>query len=260
MRGIGREDDVLQSEGTFEDRMLQEWVRVHLLPKTSKPTPATPPPPVKVGTVLLTMVSPESKMPADRILIHDQFLHKAVLVVLAEDGPDGKLSACILNRPTADVFRFNLPGDPQRRVPFCGNLKLGGQLWLHHRPDLGGVALGDSGLLLLPADEVVEKCKTNQATAEDFFLVGGGVQFGRCEIAGMLAAGEVKCVTPGSHLSGLWPRVWSLMTDDGSSISDGTEVWWLTSQCGAGDNLSASDPSDLADEALAEWLKYFAGR
>lgn len=50
-------------------------------------------------------------------------------------------------------------------------------------------------------------------------------------------------------------------------MSDGTELWWLASQCG-GDESSgeeptqqpvASVPSDLADEALAEWLKFFAG-
>lgn len=258
MRGIGRESDVLQSEGMLADRMLEQWVRCHLVPKPTMPTPTTPPPAIKVGTVITTTVSPETKMPADRFLIHDQFLHKALMLVLAEDGTDGKLSACILNRPTADVFRFNVPGNPQRRVPYCGNLELGGQLWLHHRPELGGVALGDSGILLMPADKVVEKLQTKQATVDDFLFVSGVVQFGRSEMAGMLAAGEMRLVPHGVQLSGLWPRVWSLTADDDAALSDGTEAWWLASQCGAGEQLAAAVPSDLADQALAEWLKFFA--
>jgi hypothetical protein len=40
-------------------------------------------------------------------------------------------------------------------------------------------------------------------------------------------------------------------------VAAGTEVWWRTSQCGA-TQLSAAAPSELADEALEQWLKFFA--
>ena len=36
------------------------------------------------------------------------------------------------------------------------------------------------------------------------------------------------------------------------------ELFANASQCGAKDQLAASAPSELADEALAEWLKFFA--
>jgi len=263
MRGIGREKDALQSLNTLEDRMLEQWVRVHLVPKPALPTPSTPPPEVKVGSVIGTMVLPETCLPADRFLIHDQFLHKALLLILDVSAPSGKISACILNRPTAGHFKFNLPGSPQRRVPFTGNVPVGSELWLHHRTELGGLPVGDSGISMLTTAEVTDKLQGEQATVSDFLLVRGVVQFGRPEIAGMLTAGEMRCLTPGTQLSGLWPRVWSLTDDkDGTTISDGTEIWWLASQCSSGtggEQLTAPVPSDLADDALREWLKFFAG-
>ena len=99
----------------------------------------------------------------------------------------------------------------------------------------------------------------------------------------MLAAGEMRALPPGEQLSALWPRVWALADDDGSKAppSDGTEVrwrassrclpwpltlsvapaqvWWLASQCGAEQGqLAAPPPAGIADEALEEWLSWFA--
>ena len=121
-----------QSAGSLADRMLTEWVRAHLLPKTTLRAPATtsaaeyyravlerraenaqgsatPPADtaegaaepsaemsaqqgaqegaemgatIRVGTVLLSTVSPVTGRPADRVLLEDQFLHKAILLVL----------------------------------------------------------------------------------------------------------------------------------------------------------------------------------
>ena len=51
------------------------------------------------------------------------------------------------------------------------NRQLGSKVWLHHRADLGGVAVGDSGVFILPETQVVEKMQTQEASAEDFFLV-----------------------------------------------------------------------------------------
>jgi len=278
MKGIGRGDDVIRSMDTLEDRMLEQWVRIHLVPKPKSPTPSTPPSEIKVGTVLGTMASPQTSFPADRILIHDQYLHKSLLLILDASAPSGKVSAVILNRPTSQSFKFTLPGSPKRRVPFTGNIPVGADLWLHYRPELSGIPLGESGVWIQPTEGVSDLIEKGMAQPNDFLLIKGVVQFGKPEIAGMLAAGEMRCIPPGKQLSKLWPRVWSLTddADDGnsssrssssSSVSDGTELWWLASQCG-GDESSgeeptqqpvASVPSDLADEALAEWLKFFAG-
>ena len=94
------------------------------------------------------------------------------------------------------------------------------------------------------------------AAPSDFVLINGVAQFTKPELAGMLAAGELRALATDAPTSGLWPRVWSLMEDDGD-VSDGTDVWWLAAQCGV-EQLVAAPKSDLADEALDEWLKFFA--
>ena len=87
----------------------------------------------------------------------------------------------------------------------------------------------------------------------------------------------------------LWPQLWQLCEarnveagagGDGGGLSDGTGVWWAAREtqpavdgdASGGDGgeagggvdaflagLQAMPPSGLADEALAEWLKFFAG-
>ena len=129
-------------------------VREHLLPKPAAPTPSTPPPLVTVGTALLATVGASGR-PAARFLLREQFVHKGLLLVLQADADtDGALLCAVLNRPTSASVSFNLPGRPSRRLPICGSLPLPrslakdgqGQLWLHHRAELGGSALGRSGL------------------------------------------------------------------------------------------------------------------
>lgn len=266
MRGIGREQDA-PTERTLADRMLEEWVRVHLLPKpTPLPTTVTSTTPdVRVGTVFATTVNPLTNRPADRFLLDEQYLHKALLLVLDVSGPDGKISCCILNRPTASLFHFsNLPADgpanPRRRVPFTGPDLLGSELWLHHHPQVGGGAVGDSGIGVSTTDVVARSLEAGKATASDFLLVRGVVRFSRSELAALSAAGELCRLRNGAELSALWPRVWALGDHhDDDDVGDGTAVWWLASQqCGDGEGGSPSVPSDLADEALEEWLKFFA--
>ena len=260
MRGIGREDDARSSsDDDLADKMLGEWVRAHLLPKPPRPTPSAPPPEVSAGTVLCTTAAPASGRPADRCLLRDQFLHKALLLVLGGEAEgNAMVSACILNRPTANEVVFNVPGEPRRRVAFCGDRNLGAQVWLHHRSELGGVALGESGLHLMSADEGAAALQSGAAEADDLLLVSGVVQFRRAELAAMLSAGEAQVVPPGPALASVWPRVWALTDDKADEeVGDGTEVWWLASQCGA-EQPSAPPPSELADEALREWLTFFA--
>ena len=257
MRSIGKEAEVVKSEGTLADKMLKEWVRARLLPKPPRPTPSTPPPAVTAGTVLCSMVPVATGRPANRFLLEEQPLHKGLVLVLADSGiRGGVLSGAILNRPTANAIQFSVAGKPRRRVPYCGSRDLGGQLWLHHNADLGGVAIGESGLYRSPPDEVADMLEDGTATPSDFLLVSSTVEFSRAELAGMLTAGEMSVVPSGPKLIELWPRVWSLTEDDGE-VSDGTEVWWLASQCGA-EQPTAAPPSEIGDEALDEWLKFFA--
>ena len=61
---------------------------------------------------------------------------------------------------------------------------------------------------------------------------------------------------PGESLQALWPRVWALASKE-DTRSDGTAVWYIATQCGA-EQLTAPAQAALADEALAEWIKWFA--
>ena len=266
MRGIGREDDVAKAEGSLADKMLSEWVRSHLLPKPKREAPSAPPPSVGVGTVLCTAVAPSTGRPADRCLLREQFLHKAILLVLAE-ATDGTLSACVLNRPTSTIAQFkSVLGSPKRRVGYTGSREIGGLLWLHHRSDLGtaaGMPVGESGTYVLQEAEASSLLKAGTLNASDVFVVSSVVQFSRAELSGMLAAGEARPVSAGPQLESLWPRVWGLMEANGLDAGDGTGVWWLASQAGAeqpgsAQALAALPTSELADEALAEWTKFFA--
>ena len=47
---------------------------------------------------------------------------------------------------------------------------------------------------------------------------------------------------------------------DAPTPSDGTAIWWASSQLGkTQDGLQPLAPTSLADEALDEWLRFFAG-
>ena len=333
MRGIGRGEDVATAEGSLADRMLSEWVRAHLLPKKqallpksnplrSEASPAAsvgvssieaPPSssPVGVGTVLCTSVAPATGLPADRILLHEQFLHKAILLVLAESKDEtkdtnggGRLSACVLNRPTSTIAQFrSVPGSPKRHVGYTGSSEIGGLLWLHYRSDLfdgksaasgvmagasPGRPVGESGVYMLQESEASALLKAGTLKASDLLVVSAVVHFSRNELSDMVANGEALVVNsdktaavgqvagPQQLQESLWPRVWGLMettsADNNAPPGDGTEVWWLASQRAAASQvamgtaeqppgsmaLAALPSSELADEALAEWTRFFA--
>ena len=174
------------------------------------------------STVLLTDVSAATGRIADRFLLREQYLHKALLLVVSEAG--GVVSAVVLNRPTASIMKFKtVGGKTRRRFPYCGGAQLNGQLWLHHRSELGGDAIGESGLYALPQETVAKVLHDEAADASDFFLASAVVQFAPGELGGMLAAGEVRVLPPADRPDDLWPRVWAL-TDENGDVSDGTGV------------------------------------
>jgi len=198
--------------------------------------------------------------------------------------------AVVLNRPTANVVQVHTDNKPRRHISFGGEARLrsgvdnagldvdsNGLLWLHHRPALGGAEAGSSGVYRLPGNEAAALVKAGDATLEDFMVVAGVVAVPRAELLGRLAHGDMQTVTGGEVL---YPQLWAL-TDatDGAraqeqiplELSDGTALWWAATQLGgaaaggaaaggaAGLTMPAVPASELADETLAEWLKFFAG-
>ena len=74
---------------------------------------------------------------------------------------------------------------------------------MHHESELGGIALGESGIHILPADRGVKMLKAGKVAADNLLLVGGVVRFGPGEVANVLAADEMRVVLPGKQLSNL---------------------------------------------------------
>ena len=117
----------------------------------------------------------------------------------------------------------------------------------------------------------------------------GLVCFASDEMRTMLDQSELHIVP---DPTALWPQVFALADavnvagevygEGGEALSDGTGVWWAAAQLdkrqedgsSAGDGSSSAEgggidallaglqampPAHIADEALAEWLKFFAG-
>jgi len=299
MTSIGRVGEVERTRGSLPDRMLSEWARVRLAPPLDA-TADDVTSPVPVGTVL------RAGETADRVLLTDQFLHKALHVVVHELSPGGVTVHAVLNRPTANLVQMKAEGSPRRCINFGGDGRLRGKgldiddnglMWLAQAASLGedlvslGTAIGNSGLRRLPALQAAESIRDGKSQLTDFLLVSGLVCFTPQELSSMIRTGELHVV---DDAASLWPRVWKLadaagVEDEGSSeggalLSDGTGVWWAAAQLGKkresrgqrgdeesdeeGDEdgidallqgLQGMPPSQLADEALDEWLKFFAG-
>ena len=76
--------------------------------------------------------------------------------------------ALVLNRPTANLVQLHGPERPRRCISFGGDGRLrnggldidaNGLMWLHHRSDLGGTRIGQSGVWRLPALEAAQMIK-----------------------------------------------------------------------------------------------------
>jgi hypothetical protein len=231
---------------------------------------------------------------APEYALSEQFLHKALLLVVLDTSESGQQPllpgqpamcvAVVLNRPTANIVQVHTDNKPRRHITFGGEARLrgglagldvdsNGLLWLHHRTGItGGTEVGDSGVYRLPGNEAAALVKAGEATLEDFLIVAGVVAMPRDELLLRMEHGDMQTVTGGAVL---YPQLWAL-TDatDGAraqiplELSDGTALWWAATQLGGGgaaaggaaDLTMPSIPaSELADETLAEWLKFFAG-
>ena len=163
-----------------------------------------------------------------------------------------------------------------------------GLMWLGQQAKLDkagqggmGTKMGSSGLRRVPAMEAAASIKAGEMQLDDYLLVSGLVCFTNEELSQMLATDELHIV---NEPAPLWPQVFELCLatnveaevygGTGALLSDGTGVWWAAAQLekkeaaaaaeGGGIDallagLQAMPPSNIADEALNEWLKFFAG-
>ena len=272
MESIGKGDEVTRTRGSLEDRILKEWVRVNLLPR-APPADGGPLLPEKVEGLVL-----RSGHDGGSFTLGEQFMHKSLCLVLA-GVPDGPCLGAVLNRPTANVVQFNLPSRPRRCIHFGGEARVksgldidaNGLLWLHHSADLGGAPIGDSGVYRIAASDAANLVKDGAAALDDFLLVAGIQAWSREALQALMARGDLVPVADGAAL---WDQIWALggggggsddAAQEASELSDGTALWWAATQqkasqtVGAVSSTQTLPSSRLADEALAQWLHFFAG-
>lgn len=354
MVAIGREDQAHDTQGSLEDRMLQEWCRAFLMPRDdgaadvtdevstavatdadlariqaeldadeaalgppeeeealgrplealdeevptefaairdmaarmvdaaerSAATQAAAATPEREGFTASVGTVFRSQHVKDNFLLADQFLHKALLIVLDELPGDSYIAA-VLNRPTANLVEFNTPDKPRRCISFGGDARLRGSrdvdenglMWL--TPDAGaprdsrlGSALGDSGLRRLQGVQAITLVQSGQAKLSDFLLLQGVVVLNKEKAGQMVANGELSEVK--GDLTRFWPQVFeaangenAVQDEDGRSkgegISDGKSLWFRSHVLSLDSVRSPPEMKPIADEALAEWLKFFAG-
>eukprot|EP00746_Dinoflagellata_sp_MGD_P161375 gnl/MRDRNA2_/MRDRNA2_88488_c0_seq1.p1 gnl/MRDRNA2_/MRDRNA2_88488_c0~~gnl/MRDRNA2_/MRDRNA2_88488_c0_seq1.p1 ORF type:complete len:674 (+),score=116.13 gnl/MRDRNA2_/MRDRNA2_88488_c0_seq1:156-2024(+) len=286
---IGRKEN---AERDFADRMLRQWVLSHLTLEGQKRLESktasivTNDFPLHVGTVLAS----SSVQP---FLLENQYLHKSILIVL--EVTDGLVVAAVLNRPRLSTVLFPLPGkgpnagkEVKVRVsfggqlsPFLRSLNFGQTIMpLHHKRELGGLELGDSGVFIANQDFTGE--------ARDLMVVSGLLVWAPpSELQRLLQQGTFTIVSSGKVP---WEQVWELgnaismqsaslqeriadvkRTQEGelgelSVLKDravrmakrSCEVWDRTiSETGSRMSETSELEAQLADEALFEWCRMF---
>lgn len=298
---MGRKDDSL---GDFPDRMLREWVLRHLTKEGQKEpysdiSNSDEKPSLDIGTVLVS----SSARP---FLLEKQYLHKAIIIVL--QNLEDAIIAAVLNRPMMLTLSFNLPGPKpdkekivERRLSYGGDFDLDDDfeseelkafddkmidtdtiLPFHHKRELGGTQLGDSGLFVMEDNEF-------SGEASDLLLVKGAIAWDSAAYLQRQIKEGMFSVVPKGKVP--WERIWELVdesTMNSNSLEEriadvrqteetesgklevrkkravrmtkrSCEAWeFVISQVGVKETETSDREKQLADEALFEWARLYA--
>eukprot|EP00747_Dinoflagellata_sp_TGD_P084966 gnl/TRDRNA2_/TRDRNA2_162726_c0_seq2.p1 gnl/TRDRNA2_/TRDRNA2_162726_c0~~gnl/TRDRNA2_/TRDRNA2_162726_c0_seq2.p1 ORF type:complete len:765 (-),score=82.53 gnl/TRDRNA2_/TRDRNA2_162726_c0_seq2:124-2418(-) len=290
-KNIGKQVDTKED---FADTMLREWVRDYLTVEGQR-WPKLPPnlkisigalssetgSQVDVGTVLVSSS-------AQPFLLEKQYLHKAVIIVVKKT--EEMIIAAVLNRPRMRVAAINLPGQGpsrehevgiSRRVWFGG--ELGGNthiLPLHHKSELGGAELGNSGVFMAN-NQFIGK-------ASDLMFVSGLLAWAPpMDLQRQIEAGTFTIVPSGKvpweaiwklaevsamNSNSLEERIADVKRSEESDVGEievlrdravrvakrSCEAWdFVISQTGSAIPKMSESERRLGDEALFEWCKEF---
>jgi hypothetical protein len=271
-------------------RMVDQAIASVVSPATLSPAQPT----VAVGTVLRAGTPADRFLLSDQFLLKSLLLtlHElpnGVLVAAVLNRPTANLVQ--FHTPGKPRRCISFGGDG-RLMGDVLEVDANGLLWLLREAAEGedssveaeilGIPVGESGVRRVNAMEAAEAIRSGDVPLTSFLLVSGVVAFSKDEMDDMLEAGHLYVVEDARPL---WPQLWSLAdaqtlepestSERGAALSDGTSLWWAASQLG-GPKVQAADapPEDLdalvaglqpmpaaglADEALTEWLKFFAG-
>jgi putative AlgH/UPF0301 family transcriptional regulator len=274
MEMIGRGATAHSLSDDFDDLMLKEWAHQHLLSADAGGGGGQrhrPPEGVASTQELLrkdpvdrllsrahassrgedvvagslVRASPQERSP---FLLHDQELHKSVVLILSDD--EHITVGAILNRPAAkglDIRIAHKDGSDSRKVTLP--LRFGGQysvkngeplVWLHCNSILRAAKIGEPighkrhGIWKCTAVDVTNAIGQGLATPEDFFVVTGVTVWtkgegGTCRgMQGEIRKGTFE-VVPHSKLEAVWDALskQEVLTDSNllRNLDYGEEAW-----------------------------------
>lgn len=250
MHMIGRGETADDYCGEFDDLMLKEWARAHLLsaqagggaskqfaePVNLRRDPISrllhraedaSPQDITPGTLVRA-----SAIDRSPFLLEDQELHKSVILILSDD--DNISIGALLNRPVAKGIDIQVShrdrSSPSARITLP--LRFGGQysikgneplLWLHCNPVLRSASIGSplgpriNGIWKCSADEVTSAVAQGLAAPKDFLVVTGVTVWTKWEggaargIQGEIQSGKFE-VIPEYKTQDVWEALSKLET------------------------------------------------
>lgn len=243
MRMIGRQETADEYTGDFDDLVLKEWAREHLLSSEAgggaggttrtpdgKMTAADLVEKVEVDK-LMDLVSAAARSgnigegtllrasPAERspFLLDNQGLHKSVLLVVGEDDNIGV--GVLLNRPAAKGLDMQIRDKKTSEtkavtLPFRygGQYTVKGQdplLWLHCNPRLRAaevgspVGSGKGSIYKCSSEQVTDAIGKGIAKPDDFIVVSGVTVWTKGSMQGEVNIGNFE-VIPESQVHDIW--------------------------------------------------------
>jgi len=243
MRMIGRGETADEYSGDFDDLVLKEWAREHLLSseagggaggKSRSPdaitsaadlvekvqvdklmnlvSSATRSETVTEGTLL--RASPAERSP---FLLDNQALHKSILLVVGQD--DNISVGVVLNRPAAKGLDMHITMKTSRETKTAKlPLRYGGQyavkgqdplLWLHCNPRLRAakvgmeIGTGKGTIYKCSSEEVTSAIGQGLAKPDDFLVVSGVTVWTKGAMQGEVNLGKFE-VIPDSQVHDVW--------------------------------------------------------
>ena len=246
---IGRVNNTNTAAERFDDCMLLEWIRTHLLAEGNEEEVLSLPPTRPPGTILRA---------SGPFLLDNQEFHKSLLLVL-EDTPAATIGV-LLNLPGAE----NITGDDNATIPirYGGKFGIQGKLekpitWYHCDESLrearvgNPVGLSQSAIWTCTREDAETAIEMGLADLDDFIVTKGATVLKKTNDVASLKALEKFQVIPRSAVPHIWEALLSqegITTDTLDEYIDISDSIWTVS--GEHGEDSRNDEDDCAERDL----------
>ena len=297
MSMIGRGATADECSGDFEDLMLKEWSRQHLLSDEDK---------IGEGDMISTIGGDRvregsllraSSTERSPFLLSNQEYHKSIILVISED--DILTAGVMLNRPAARPLEMEIidkeTGERKKEeisLHFGGEYAIKGKeplVWLHCCTGLRTEQVGSEvggGIWKCSQDEAVKAISNGLASPQDFIVVSGVSVWPKQGLIargmqGEIDKGNFQLIAP-SRVDDLWKVLQKQEVLDKlnfvKNVQIANEAWEFaggasapskapTVTDGIGEGYDEQDDSvvhktekkvkDLSDDALRSWVATF---